>query len=254
MCCSFVVTMRFEKDLHNLGTAVRTAMTKKVDMENAETARIDDFAGKQQEYFRTSVINARVTLDTSSKELDQLVAYDENNRAIVAQLQGLVAELKSINDLLVLNAKIDTIATMYLKLARPEEIGLDVPIIPEDIRDDVVADLKELELCFSAGCYRSAVMLCGRLLEVALHRKYYEITGKDILEKNPGIGLGTLIARLNDQNVRFDPGLANQIHLINQVRISSVHKKKEAFYPTQTQTKAVMLYTMDILQKIFGKD
>ena len=125
--------------------------------------------------------------------------------------------------------------------------------IPSDIKPDLVLDLNELERCYENECYRSCVILCGRLLEIALHRKYYETTGQDILEKNPGIGLGSLIAKLKDKNVNMDPALTNQIHLINQTRIFSVHKKKEAFNPSQQQTQAMILYTLDILEKIFNK-
>jgi hypothetical protein len=33
----------------------------------------------------------------------------------------------------------------------------------------------------------------------------------------------------------------------------SVHKKKEAFYPNKDQTNAMVLYTLDVLGKIFKK-
>ncbi len=111
--------------------------------------------------------------------------------------------------------------------------------------------MQEIKKCYNSGCYRSAVVLCGRLLETALHRKYYETTGADILEKNPGIGLGNLIAKLTEKGVQLDPGLSHQIHLVNQVRIFSVHKKQRAFYPTKTQTNAIILFTTDTLEKLF---
>jgi len=113
-----------------------------------------------------------------------------------------------------------------------------------------MADIRELKRCFNAKCYRSSTILCGRILETALHRKYFEATNKDILETSPGIGLGNLIAKLNNK-VEFEPGIKDQIHLINKVRISSVHKKKEAFFPTRQQAYAIILYTMDILKKLF---
>ena len=104
---------------------------------------------------------------------------------------------------------------------------------------------------FQLGAYRSVAILCGRILEVCLHRKYFDATGFDILEKNPGIGLGSLVGKLNDKNVKFDPGIKEQIHLINQVRIFSVHKKKEPFYPTKEQAQAMILYLMDVLRKLY---
>jgi hypothetical protein len=124
-------------------------------------------------------------------------------------------------------------------------------ILPADIRNDVEADLAELNKCFESACYRSAVMICGRILETALHRKYFEATGNDLLEKAPGIGLGNLIAKLAEKNIAVDPALGNQIHLINQVRVFSVHKKQESFFPSKQQTNAIMLYTLDAIEKLF---
>ncbi len=81
---------------------------------------------------------------------------------------------------------------------------------------------------------------------------YYDATGVDILEKNPGIGLGNLIAKLREKNVNLDPALTQQIHLINNVRIFSVHKKQQAFMPSQGQANAIILYTVDVLGKMWG--
>ena len=65
------------------------------------------------------------------------------------------------------------------------------------------------------------------------------------------VGLGTLIAKLKDKGHEFDPGLANQIHLINQIRIHCVHKKTSILNPSKNQTKAIILYTVDVLNKFF---
>lgn len=132
-----------------------------------------------------------------------------------------------------------------------EQLEINLPKLPQEIKDEIEADIKEIKKCYSSGCYRSAVILCGRLLETALHRKYYETTGNDILEKNPGIGLGNLIAKLFEKGVELDPGLTQQIHLVNQVRIFSVHKKQRTFYPSKTQTNAIILFTTDTLEKLF---
>lgn len=129
--------------------------------------------------------------------------------------------------------------------------SIKIPKLPGDIKDDVIADLTEIQKCVNNGCFRSAVILCGRVMETALHRKYYDATGNDLLEKAPGTGLGTLIAKLSEHGVKLDPGLPNQIHLINQVRVFSVHTKKESFTPSKTQAEAIVLYTLDILDKLF---
>ena len=153
--------------------------------------------------------------------------------------------------------KIDKITSLSSGLAEDEKeiktLSIRKPSLPEEIKADVSADVNEVEKCFNSGCYRSATVLCGRIMEAALHRKYYDVTGQDILEKNPGIGLGTLIAKLRDKNVTFDPGITQQIHLINQVRVFSVHKKQEAFNPSKEQAHAIILYTLDVLGKMWDK-
>lgn len=152
----------------------------------------------------------------------------------------------------------DAIAQLR-KLAEKLPIPADRPIpspalprLPAEITSDITADAHELDRCFAAGAYRSCVVLCGRILETALHRKYFEITGQDILEKSPGIGLGNLIAKMKEKGITLDPALANQIHLINQVRVFSVHKKQEAFAPSKAQAQAIMLYTMDAVGQLFA--
>jgi hypothetical protein len=85
-----------------------------------------------------------------------------------------------------------------------------------------------------------------------LHRKYFDVTKNDLLEKSPGMGLGNLVAKLSEQGVLLDPGLGNQIHLINQVRIHSVHQKQDAFKPSEAQAQAIVLYTTDVLDKLFS--
>jgi hypothetical protein len=66
--------------------------------------------------------------------------------------------------------------------------------------------------------------------------------------------LGKLIAKLTEKNVNLDPGITQQIHLINQVRVFSVHKKQTAFNPTKNQSHAMILYTLDIVNRLFNSE
>ncbi len=123
--------------------------------------------------------------------------------------------------------------------------------LPKDIKSEILADISELNKCFLNKCYRACVILCGRILEVSLHRKYYEHTNVDLLEKTPGIGIGKLVAKMSEKEIKLDPGIMQQIHLINNVRIYSVHKKTIPFSPSKIQCQAIILYTKDILKKLF---
>ena len=137
------------------------------------------------------------------------------------------------------------------KAAAPSMLRIRMPQLPPDIRPDVEADIREIEKSFNAGLYRSATILCGRVLETILHRKYFEATGNDLLEKSPGIGLGNIIAKLKENNVELAPALTQQIHMINQVRIFSVHKKQQPFCPTKEQAHAMILYTTDVIARMW---
>src|SRR3989338_6548086 len=112
---------------------------------------------------------------------------------VLRNIDGLLKKIKQIKEL-----------TEYIA---PKSARLDIkaPLLPYEIRDEISADLSEIEKCYAVGSYRSTTILCGRILETALHRKYYEVTGKDILETEPGIGLGKLIARLKEKKVVFHP-------------------------------------------------
>ncbi|MFH1064721.1 MAG: hypothetical protein V1729_06565 [Candidatus Woesearchaeota archaeon] len=140
------------------------------------------------------------------------------------------------------------------KLGGGVRLNFELPELPEEIEENIQADVEELKNCYGAKCYRSSIILCGRIIETALHRKYFEVTGNDALEKEPGIGLGKLIARMSEKGIRLDPALPQQIQFINQVRIFSVHTKQQAFNPSDNQAQATVLYTMDVLGKLFASE
>jgi hypothetical protein len=250
--------VEFKKNLISLKNAIDNTISKDIDLskEIEKDKMLYDFKEKQKEYYIKAVENALKFVKQNSLELNQLIKFDNKNTQGVNELLELMAELESkdINELKKVVTKMITIADQMNFPKTDLEKRFPVPdFIPLDIKEDITADINELNKCFNTGCFRSVVILCGRLLETALHRKYFETTGKDILEKNPGIGLGNLIGKLAEKNVKFDPGLTQQIHLINQVRVFSVHKKQEAFYPSKDQANAMVLYTLDVLGKMFKK-
>lgn len=207
-----------------------------------------DFKQKKKQYYLTVLNN------TSNKviKLANSMRTKVEDESVVSKIAALSEDFQANyadNDKLI--AISDNILSLVAEVKMKKGIMDDVPQLPEEIRKDVEADILEIDRCFKMGAYRSVTILCGRILEVCLHRKYFDVTGRDILEKNPGIGLGNLVGKLNEKEVDFDPGIKEQIHLINQVRIFSVHKKKEPFYPTKSQAQAMILYVTDVLKKIY---
>ncbi len=192
--------------------------------------------------FRKDVLNGSIEdIKKSLREINQMVSQD--NEDYLMRINSLVNNMSNSK-----NERRDR--QEILKWA--EKLNEKKIRLPSEILDEVKADLMEIDKCLENSCLRSAVVLCGRVLETALHRKYFEATGNDLLEKAPGIGLGKVIAKLSEAEVVLDPGLTQQIHLVNQVRVFSVHKKKEVFRPTREQAEAMVLYTKDVLRKLFG--
>jgi len=248
--------MTFEKSLISLQNAISLAIKHNIDL-NKKTDNekaLYNYEEKQKIY-HLNMLNSNLKLAKSdSLGLPQLTKFNIRNQPYINQILEQIPELDS-KDLTKLDKIVNKLLALTKQLDFPKqdlEKTFSIPSnIPKEINSDINADINELNRCFNNQCYRSSIILCGRLLETALHRKYYEVTNNDLLEKSPGIGLGNIIAKLKEKNMDLDPAITNQIHLINQVRIFSVHKKKQAFYPTKQQTQAAILYTLDILEKLF---
>ncbi len=249
--------MAFLKNFQSLKLALDSAIKNNVNLANKiDTSKaLLDFKAKQKQYYQERLENSIKNLADSALELHSFKQDNELGQEKIRQIIELSSELTNKKDLEDIAKSLKKIDVLISQVRFPSEKDKFVKIprnIPSDIKTDMVLDLDELDKCYENACYRSCVILCGRLLETALHRKYYEATGNDVLEKNPGIGLGNLISKLHDKGVMVDPALTNQIHLINQVRVFSVHKKKEPFNPSHQQTQAMILYTLDVLEKIFN--
>lgn len=235
--------MKEAEELYYLAKAVAGS---NIDITKPEY-KLDDFKDKKAEYYKK-------TVEGQIKKLQNLDLRKCLDRARAKELIEQISnfyEQKKIIEIIPLAQELSKIRISYD--APEKRISFTITNMPDEIRDEVNADLRELEKCFANECFRSSIILCGRILETALHRKYYEISGRDILETSPGIGLGNLVAKLKEMNFDFDPGISEQIHLINQVRIYSVHKKQNAFNPSREQAQAIVLYTSDVVKRMFSQ-
>ncbi len=249
----------FKKSIKDLKSSLENAMSKNIDLKKKSPKRIYDFRQNRTDYLKSSLSSSMKQFNSSAWSLCRIHNLKKSNEKNIIEILDLAIKaeqkynMSNFEDVLsYINEIQEKISSLKSGAQKEEYIEFEIPSLPLSIESDVKADIRELKRCFNAKCYRSVTILCGRVLETALHRKYYEVTGKDILETSPGIGLGNLIGKLNDK-IDFDPAIKDQIHLINKVRISSVHKKKEAFFPTRQQAYAITLYTLDILKKLFNK-
>ena len=206
-----------------------------------------DFVKSRQNLYLQSL----QTVVSDLQKAVKVVEVEEGDEILFDRIKGVVSKLetKSNDELKLL---VEELVKLTGEAGIKEEPKVELPVsIPNDIYPEIEADMNEMQNCFGSGSYRSVVILCGRVMEVVLHRKHFDVTGNDLLEKSPGIGLGNLIGKMNEKGIQFDPGLTQQIHLINQVRVFSVHKKQNPFYPSKAQAQAIMLYTGDVLDKMF---
>lgn len=226
--------MNLKEAVDKLEMLLETVVNRGINLITED--KIYDFKNSKAGYYKAEI-------DTLINEIKKYKSMVDN--------PGLVDKLNLMNaEELLKNVKL----LKELKVKDKEvKLDLKVTFLPDEIRDEIKADLDEMEKCYNVASYRATTILCGRILETALHRKYYDVTGKDVLETNPGVGLGKLIAKLKEKDANFDPGLTEQIHLVNQVRVFSVHKKSRTFYPSQQQAHAIILYTVDVLGKLFSK-
>ncbi|MFT4304192.1 MAG: hypothetical protein ACMXYG_06520 [Candidatus Woesearchaeota archaeon] len=228
--------MDFKKIVTELTETINKMKKKEVSLSN----KIDFSDHKSAQ--------AKYLTETYKKCLQQLQALI-NNPEVPSRVNELLRIL-DYNDLDKNLAVLKELEKHDVKISK-DRIVISSSKLPDTIREEVNADIKELKKCFNAECYRSCVILCGRIMEVCLHAKYFKVTGFDILDKNPGIGLGKLIAKMEEKGIKLDPGLTSQIHLINNVRIFSVHKKQRTFIPSKQQTEAIILFTADVIEKMF---
>ena len=253
--------MTFKESLTKFASALEGIKKQGLNplQENKSVKQIYDFKTKKDNYQISFYKTSFEELKRNVLDLNDLRKVDEKNEKIILNINILLKDVETAvntNNLNQIGKKLEDIKFNYSTLILPQKTvdTITAPTTtPADIKSEIKADIDELNKCFTSECYRSAMILCGRIMETVLHRKYYEITENDSLEKSPGIGLGSIISKLKEKEIELPPGLPNQIHLINQVRISSVHKQQQAFYPTKTQTEAVMLLTIDVLEQLFSK-
>lgn len=222
----------------------------------AVKSEVLDYTSGRAKYLQSSINSSLLRLKEGAWELLELGQNPQNRKILLQIISKLESEKKEqpTGEIKKLLAELLKLAdSLTISKTVEEDISfIKVPKMPDVIADEIAADLNELRKCFVVGANRSCVVLCGRVLETALNRKYFEITGQDLMETAPGTGLGNLVGKLKEKEVKVDPGLTQQIHLINQVRVFSVHSKKEAFYPSKEQSQAIILFTLDALKKLFG--
>lgn len=242
---------KIKDNLVRLNNALKKAQDYNIDPRKdgiPSSIKLINFKEKRKEHYHNVIKNCFEILTGDIDKIDkgELNLKSNLNNTERYYLDGKVEEALKISDKIL--GIIENLNNSDTKNTLDADLKTNLPL---EIKREIESDFKEIKKCFNAGCYKSVIILCGRILEIALHRKYYDATQIDILEKSPDIGLGNLVAKLKEKDVKLDPGISQQIHLINQLRVFSVHKKKDEFNPSKEQSHAMVLYTVDVLSKLF---
>ncbi len=246
----------FIDSLNEIHGTLKQMTEKKLPLSGRRSRISTNFKKEKEQACYYSLTGHFKNLDKQVLEFVNGYSFKDNSGTLNAILQ-LVHQMKDFYLRQDYGGLLQSLDEMYNQIAflqespSKEKIRFKIARLPSDINEEVSADVGELEKCYKAGCYRSCIVLCGRILEICLHRKYFDVTGIDILEKNPGIGLGTLIAKMQEKNIKLSPGMTQQIHLINNVRVHTIHKKRELFVPSPEQTYAIILFTLDVINHLF---
>lgn len=241
--------------LLELKEIINNALSKRIDFSSKIIEDGFSFKQKERDYYAREIESSIKKIDALLSESFVVAPGEKRALAEAAvrfkELKKLINAREFLMAIVVIEQMYDLVPMIKISDSDLPKSEFTLPLVPREIYAEVKASFDELLKCYEHNCYRSAIILCGRILEISLHRKFFEITNQDLLEKSPDIGLGNLVLRFKEKGIPLDPGLSNQIHLINQLRIASVHKKKQVFNPTKNQTHAAILYTIDTLKKLF---
>lgn len=119
--------------------------------------------------------------------------------------------------------------------------------INEVYREDFLATLNEIRVCFDDGCFIAAISLCGKVLEVCLK----EILLRHNVQPDPNSMVGTLIKSIRDRvpDEYLDPTLLNVVNIVNVSRITAVHAKERIPVPSRDQAIMVIFATRDVVRR-----
>jgi hypothetical protein len=125
--------------------------------------------------------------------------------------------------------------------------------IPEEavFHNDLLNALREIRICFEAGCYSAIMGLCRKVLEICLKQRL-QTMGVGYEEN---LGVNALFNRAKghskEKGQYFDRALKNVVELINTSCCAVLHANEEIPVPSRNQALMVIHGTIDMLQRTF---
>lgn len=114
-------------------------------------------------------------------------------------------------------------------------------------RDDLLASLKELRLCYAYECYIACLALSGKILEICLKQL---MTDNNIAFNDKWM-IGELLRKLSEAECEkyLDQSLPDIANIINKSRIPAVHTKEKIPVPSREQAAMVIHGVADTVNR-----
>lgn len=137
----------------------------------------------------------------------------------------------------------ETSATVADLLAKCEQITIN-----HIYRDDLLASIDELRICFAQECYIACLALSGKILEICLKQVLID----NQVEFNDKWTIGRLIGRYQESRIELylDQSLPRLAEIINESRIPAVHAIRSIPVPSKDQAIMVIHAVVDTVNRV----
>jgi hypothetical protein len=137
----------------------------------------------------------------------------------------------------------ETSSTLAALLDNCERVAIN-----QVYRDDLLASIKELRICFSQECYIACLSLAGKILEISLKQVLID----NNIEFGDKLMIGQLIGKFQEAHLDqyLDQSLSDIANIINKSRIPAVHSKEKIPVPSRDQAAMVIHAVVDTVNRV----
>jgi len=114
-------------------------------------------------------------------------------------------------------------------------------------KDDFIASLKELKICFNNKCFIACLSLSGKILEICLKQLLID----NDIQFEDRFMIGQLLNKIKEAKIEkyLDQSLLEVAAIINKSRIPAVHAKEKIPVPSREQAAMVIHGVVDTINR-----
>ncbi len=137
----------------------------------------------------------------------------------------------------------ETASTLAVLLENCERVTIN-----HIYRDDLLASIRELRICFAQECYIACLSLAGKILEISLKQVLID----NNIEFGDKLMIGQLIGKFQEAHLDqyLDQSLSDIANIINKSRIPAVHAKEKIPVPSRDQAAMVIHAVVDTVNRV----